>query len=160
MPGDLQVQLQQAQQQNQTLARILAERCEQAAVHVEHQHQLQGVWHQLIRQQALPPSGTVQVSQTCLGYVLVGRKPNMSLVCFLLAESQTSFICFLLVESQTCLCSRFLLAEGRYNFLEMGLCPRGNSIGNSMAFVGCGYGNIISLCIIAVIHYRYHHLHV
>lgn len=62
-PADLQVQLQQAQQQNQTLARILAERCEQAAAHVEHQQQLQDMWHQLLAMQAVPSSGTVQVSR-------------------------------------------------------------------------------------------------
>ena len=62
IPADLQLQLQQAQQQNQTLARILAERCEQAAVHVERQHQLQEVWQQLIDMQAVPSGCTVQVS--------------------------------------------------------------------------------------------------
>ena len=60
-PADLQLQLQQAQQQNQTLARILAERCEQAAAHVEHQQQLQDMWQQLLAMQAVPASGTVQV---------------------------------------------------------------------------------------------------
>ena len=61
IPADLQLQLQQAQQQNQTLARILAERCEQAAAHVENQHQLQDVWQQLMHMQAVPAGSTVQV---------------------------------------------------------------------------------------------------
>ena len=60
-PADLQVQLQQAQQQNQTLARILAERCEQAAAHVQNEHQLQEVWQQLVEMQAVPSGATVQV---------------------------------------------------------------------------------------------------
>ena len=70
VPADLQQQLQQAQQQNQTLARILAERCEQAAVHVEHQHQLQDVWQQLLDMQAVPSGGSVQVTPSqCVGSV-------------------------------------------------------------------------------------------
>ena len=64
VPSDVQLQLQQAQQQNQTLARILAERCEQAAAHVEDQHQLRGVWQQLVDMRAVPSGATVQVS-TC-----------------------------------------------------------------------------------------------
>ena len=60
-PADLQVQLQQAQQQNQTLARILAERCEQAAAHVQNEQQLQEVWQQLVEMQAVPCGATVQV---------------------------------------------------------------------------------------------------
>lgn len=62
IPADLYQQLQQAQQQNQTLARILAERCEQAAVHVENQHQLQDVWQQLLDMQAVPSGGSIQVT--------------------------------------------------------------------------------------------------
>lgn len=60
-PTELQQQLQQAQQQNQTLARILAERCEQAAAHVEDQHQLRALWQQLIDMRAVPSGATVQV---------------------------------------------------------------------------------------------------
>jgi len=62
-PADLQVQLQQAQQQNQTLARILAERCEQAAAHVQNEQQLQDVWQQLMEMQAVPSGASVQVGQ-------------------------------------------------------------------------------------------------
>ncbi len=62
-PADLQVQLQQAQQQNQTLARILAERCEQAAAHVQNEQQLQDVWRQLMEMQAVPSGASVQVGQ-------------------------------------------------------------------------------------------------
>ena len=70
-PTDLQQQLQHAQQQNQTLARILADRCEQAAAHVEQQHQLQDVWQQLLAMQAVPSSGTVQVHTSL--YLLAAR---------------------------------------------------------------------------------------
>ena len=60
-PVELQQQLQQAQQQNQTLARILAERCEQAASHVEQQQQLQDMWQQLVSMHAIPPGASLQV---------------------------------------------------------------------------------------------------
>ncbi|KAL0021823.1 hypothetical protein WJX77_004862 [Trebouxia sp. C0004] len=59
-PAEVQMQLQQAQQQNQTLARILAERCEQAAAHVQNEQQLQGVWQELVEIQAVPSGATVQ----------------------------------------------------------------------------------------------------
>lgn len=61
IPSELQQQLQHAQQQNQTLARILAKECAQAAAHVENQQQLQAVWHQLITAQHLPVNATLQV---------------------------------------------------------------------------------------------------
>lgn len=60
-PVELQQQLQQAQQQNQTLARVLAERCEQAASHVEQQQQLSDMWQQLVTMHAVPVGATVQV---------------------------------------------------------------------------------------------------
>ncbi len=65
-PADLQVQLQQAQQQNQTLARILAERCEQAAAHVQNEQQVQAVWQELVEMQAVPSGASVQVGYTPL----------------------------------------------------------------------------------------------
>ena len=60
-PAELQQQLHQAQQQNQTLARILAERCEQAVSHVEQQQQLQDMWQHLVSLHAVPSGATVQV---------------------------------------------------------------------------------------------------
>ena len=42
---------------------MLAERCEQAACHVEQQQQLQDIWQQLISSQAVPSGGTVQALQ-------------------------------------------------------------------------------------------------
>ena len=73
-PADLQVQLQQAQQQNQTLARILAERCEQAAAHVQNEQQLLEVWQELVEMQAVPSGASVQVRQMSIMCSLVGVK--------------------------------------------------------------------------------------
>ena len=68
IPPDFQQQLQQAQQQNQTLARILAKECAQAAAHVENQQQLQAVWHHLVAAQHLPANASLQVTLVCAQY--------------------------------------------------------------------------------------------
>ena len=92
-PADLQVQLQQAQQQNQTLARILAERCEQAAAHVQNEQQLQDVWQQLVEMQAVPCAATVQVRHTPLVCSMVSVQCNACLMidCLCLPSSLALF---------------------------------------------------------------------
>ena len=97
-PADLQVQLQQAQQQNQTLACILAERCEQAAAHVQNEQQLQEVWQQLVEMQAVPSGATVQVIHMPVVCCVVGACKVIA--CLLIAVSRERimlwYLCFAL----------------------------------------------------------------